>query len=197
VRLAAAVCAALVLGGCAARTPAPSAGASRGAIPSFTGVPVMVAPVQSSVGVPTASAEAELVFALKSRGAAVAWVMPAALRTQLQRNPMLDVPVEALPVSVFLHAQVNRVGDPLYGYLRRMAAISGAQLALIPVEVRVRAATEKTPGAIEVMAALIRVSDGRVAWFGVVEGAPGDPASPAALASAADALARILLSNTV
>ena len=89
-------------------------------------------------------------------------------------------------------AQVNRIGDPLYGYLRRLSAISNGTLALIPVEVRHRASTAERPGAVEVVAALVDVRSGRVPWFGVVQGAPGDGSSPGALASAADALARLL-----
>ena len=103
------------------------------------------------------------------------------------------MPLDDLPVGAFLQAQVNRVGDPLYGYLRRMAAISDAQLALIPVQVRQRSPTEGRPGAVEVVVAILSVVDGRVAWFGVVQGNAGDGSNPASLASAADALARTIL----
>ena len=185
-------CAALVLGGCFLRPSAPTAGDGRGYVPTLLGVKVMVLPVQTTIGI-VGDPEAELVFALAARGTGVTWIMPATLRTQLARNPSLNVPLDDLPVGAFLQAQVNRVGDPLYGYLRRMAAISDAQLALIPVQVRQRATTEGRPGAVEVVVAIVSVVDGRVAWFGVVQGNAGDGSNPASLASAADALARTLL----
>jgi hypothetical protein len=152
----------------------------------------MVLPVQSTVGV-TGNAEAELVDALGARGGGVRWLMPQQLRTMVARSPTLDVPIDALPVGIFLQAQVDRVGDPLYGQLRRLAALANGQLALIPVQVRHRPDAPERPGAIEVVATLIDTGNGRVFWFGVVEGVPGGGADPRALASAADALARTLL----
>ena len=185
-------CAAVALAGCLHAPGPPTAGAARGFVPDLRGTPVMVLPVQSRPGVP-GDPEAELVFALTQRGPGVRWLMPATLRAELARSPMLDVPLEQLPVDVFLRVQVNRIGDPLFGYLKRLSAISGGRLALIPVEVRHRAATKDRPGAIEVVATLIDVDGGRVTWFGVVQGTAGEASNPAALASAADALARVLL----
>jgi hypothetical protein len=161
-------------------------------VPSLQGIQVMVLPVQSTVGV-TGNAEAELVDALGARGEGVRWLMPAQLRAMVARSPSLDVSIDALPVGIFLQAQVDRIGDPLYGQLRRLAALANGQLALIPVQVRHRADAPERPGAIEVVAALIDTGSGRVYWFGVVEGVPGGGADPRALASAADALARRLL----
>jgi hypothetical protein len=152
----------------------------------------MVMPVQASRGV-AGDASAELVYALRARGQGVRWIMPDTLRAALARNPTLDVPLDALPVGVFLRAQVNRLGDPMFGYLRRLNALTGASVALIPVEVRYRPATAERPGAVELVAALVDAESGRVGWFGIVEGEPGEASSPRALASAADALARLLL----
>jgi hypothetical protein len=182
---------ALALGGCATGS-APDAGGSRGAIPDLVGVPVMIMPVQATRGV-AGNASAELVDALRARGRGVRWIIPDTLRAALARSPALDVPLDALPVGVFLRAEVNRLGDPMFGYLRRLNALTGATVALIPVEVRYRAATAERPGAVEFVAALVSAETGRVGWFGVVEGEPGEPSSPRALASAADALARRLI----
>ena len=193
-RLGVVGCAVLSLSACFLRPSPPTAGDGRGRVPSLLGVKVMVLPVQSKVGI-TGDAESELVYALNARGAGVDWIMPTTLRTQLARNPALNVPLEDLPVGAFLVTQVNRIGDPLYGYMRRMAAISGAQVALVPVEVRVRATTAKRPGAVEMVVALVNVVNGTVAWFGVVQGDAGDGSNPAALASAADVLARTLLAT--
>lgn len=181
-----------ILSACAAARPAPTPGRVRGRIPDLLGAAVMVLPVQATRGV-SGDATAEVVDALRGRGAGVRWLMPDTLRLALARNPSLDVPLDALPVGVFLRAEVNRLGDPMFGYLRRLAALTGARITLIPVEVRSRPATAEQPAADEVVAAIVDAESGRVAWFGVVEGAPGDGGSPRALASAADALARMLL----
>lgn len=187
----AAALAALALVGCGAGRP-PTAGSSRGALPDLDGASVMVMPVQATRGV-SGDATAEVVDALRGRGAGMRWLMPDTLRARLARSPTLDVPLDDLPVGVFLRVQVDRLGDPMFGYLRRLNALTGAPIALIPVEVRARPATADRPGAVEVAAALVSAESGRVAWFGVVEGEPGDGADARALASAADALARLLM----
>jgi hypothetical protein len=170
----------------------PTAGVSRGGVPNLRGAQVMVLPVQSTRGI-AGNVDAELADALASRGEGVRWLMPPALRAVLARSPATDVPLDALPVGFFLQAEVERIGDPLYGQLRRLAALADGRLALIPIEVRHRADAPDRPGAIEVVATLIDTSNGRVFWFGVVEGAPGAGSDPRALASAADALARRLV----
>jgi hypothetical protein len=180
----------LALGACAGAPPA--AGNSRGAVPDLVGASVMVFPVQAVRGL-SGDATAELVDALRARGQGVRWLMPDTLRARLARAPSLDVPLDALPVGVFLRAQVNRLGDPMFGYLRRLNALTGAPIALIPIEVRYRADTPDRPGAVELVAALVSAESGRVGWFGIVEGEAGAASSPRALASAADALARTLL----
>ena len=187
---AVAAAAVLVLWACASPSP-PAAGESRGAVPALGGVRVMVMPVQAMRGVP-GDATAELVYALQARGPAVRWVMPDTLRAQLARSPALDVPLDGLPVGMFLRVEVNRLGDPMFGYLRRLNALTGAPVALIPVEARYRATTADRPGAVELVAALVDAQSGRVGWFGVVEGEAGEAASPRSLASAADALARLV-----
>jgi hypothetical protein len=101
-----------VLSACAAQPSAPRAGSARGRIPDLIGVPVMVLPVQTTRRV-SGDASAELVYALRARGQGVRWLMPDTLRTALARSPSLDVPLDALPVGVFMRAQVNRLGDPI------------------------------------------------------------------------------------
>ncbi len=182
--------AALLLTACGART-APTPGGSRGAIPDLVGVQVMVFPVQLRQGV-AGDPTAELVDALGARGRGVRWLMPDSLRALLARSPSLDVPLDAMPVGVFLRTQVNRIGDPIFAYLRRLNALTGGKVALIPVEIRARAATAERPAVVELAVALVDAESGRVYWFGVVEGEPGDGGSPRALASTADALARRL-----
>lgn len=169
----------------------PRPGESQGAVPALEGHRVMVLPVQSTPGV-EGPADAELHFALQDRGPRIGWVFPAEMREVLVRSPGLDVHMDALPVGVFRQAEVERIGDPLYGELRRLAAVADADVALVPLEVRpaldsLGAVVED--GGLEVTATLINARNGRVLWFGVVAGEPGPAADPRTLASAMDALA--------
>jgi hypothetical protein len=175
-------------------------------IPDLSGVRVMVFPVQE--GTLPGDTEAELGFALESRAPAVTWISPDELRAAARGSPGYDVVVEGLPVGIFLQAEVRRVGDPLYGYLRRMGALVDADAALIPIRLQYRVPqledssgeprggvgeAEAAPqGRAEVTSVLISLVSGRVHWFGIVEGEPGEPTDPAVLASTLDALARRL-----
>lgn len=177
--------------GCASSQSALEAGGEYGGVPDLRGLSVMLLPAQGVRGVADdGSVDLEIAFALEGRSQQVEWVLPEEMRTVLARSPGVQVGIDALPVGAFLRAEVERVGDPLYGQLRRLSALTGAELALIPVEVRYRDATAERPGAVEIAATLLTTRTGRVYWFGVVEGAAGSPDDPAALASAADALAR-------
>ncbi|HEX9885552.1 MAG TPA: hypothetical protein VGA70_03650 [Longimicrobiales bacterium] len=170
---------------------APRAGDSTGAAPSLVGTRVLVFPFQGVAGIP-GQPDAELAFALQSRGQGVAWILPDQSREALRSSPGLQVNLTGLPVGVFMRAEVQRVGDPIYGTVRRLAALMDGHVALIPVQVRYRPEAEGVPGAAEVAAALLDVRSGQVLWFGIVEGAPGAADDPGVLASALDALARTL-----
>lgn len=175
--------------GCASVSP-PAAGESRGMVPDLTGQSVVVMPVQLRGGV-SGDLDAELAFALEGRAGAVDWKLPPELRRELQASPGLDAPLEGLPVGVFLETEVRRIGDPVYGVLRRLGGLTGADVALVPVAVVARGPVEDAPEQVEVSAALIDVRTGRVLWYGV-EAGPGRGDDPAALAGAMDALVRRL-----
>jgi hypothetical protein len=149
----------------------------------------MVLPIQiqtpASMGT---SPDEELAFALRTRGADVSWVFPPELDEILHRAPGVQARIRGLPVQAFLQAEVDRVGDPLFGNLVRMAALTGADVALIPVEL----AYGET-GSFVLKAALVTLRTGRVGWFGVLEGAQGTAEDPGALVSVAEALAMALL----
>lgn len=113
--------------------------------------------------------DAELSYWLKESAPQVKWVLPEDLDRALARNPALGIQARALEVSVFRRAQVKRIGDPLFGDLRRLAALFDTRLALLPVYSR---------GA-EVAVALIDTHFGDVAWFGIVAGADSTAASTA------------------
>jgi hypothetical protein len=150
----------------------------------------MLLPVQQVAGV-AGDPDAELAFALEARGPQIDWVLPATLDSALVRSPALQTRTHGLPVGIFGAGQVERVGDPLYGDLRRLGAIGNADVAFLPL----RATTEHVDGgsAIRFWAALIDVRTGNVLWFGVVQGASGVAGSERVLASAADKLARTVL----
>lgn len=177
---------------CARNTAPPQAGEPAVRPPSLASRRVMVLPVQESIGVP-GDLDAELTFALEARGDEVLWINPETLRRAVAMSPAIRVPLESLPVSMFMQSQVRRVGDPLYGMLRRVAALVDAEIAMIPVHVLARPTTPERAGAVEVRVALIHVVTGDVLWYGVEEGAPGDAPDPSALASAMEAMARRLV----
>lgn len=174
---------------CASNPAPPGPGEARGSVPDLRGHTVMVLPIQILTPVSTdPSPDEELAFALRTRGADVSWVFPPELDEILQRAPGVQARTRGLPVQVFLQAEVDRVGDPLFGTLVRMAALTGADVALIPVEL-----AYGESGTFLLRAALVTLRTGRVSWFGVLEGAQGPPEDPGALVSVAEALAMALL----
>ncbi|MHB1194959.1 MAG: hypothetical protein ACYC6F_18205 [Longimicrobiales bacterium] len=172
------------------RAPVPEPGASQGTPPDLRGSTVMVLPFQGATGV-TGDVDAELAFALRDRGPGVDWVLPTRLQQALDRSPGLNVRIHGLQVGVFSAAEVQRVGDPLFGDLLRLGSLVDAQTALLPV--RAWVAPEEGGSRVRISAALVQVRTGRVLWFGLVEGALAEGEDPAALASAVDALTQKLL----
>lgn len=188
------VVAAATLAGCGGKASPPEPGSPQGTPPDLRGSRVMVLPAQGVSGV-GGDVDAELAFALRDRGAGVTWIFPPRLQEALNRSPGLGGRIHGLPVGVFGAGEVRRVGDPLYGDLRRVAALVDAEVALVPVRAWSFApgGAEGGDGRVRVSAALIHVRTGRVLWFGVVEGEAGSGGDAAGLASAAEALARALL----
>jgi hypothetical protein len=167
----------------------PGPGEARGAIPDLRGYTVMVLPVQLKTMVPQGvMADSELAHALGARGEGVTFVFPPAIEEILQRSPGVQAQTTGLQVQVFMQAEVNRIGDPLFGQLLRMGGLTGADVALLPVEL-----SYGESGAYLIRTALIGVRTGRVSWYGVLEGRPGEPGDPATMASVAEALARVVL----
>ncbi len=150
----------------------------------------MLLPVQEAAGV-SGDIDPELAFALQARGPDVHWVLPASLDSALVRSPGLQTRTHGLPVSVFGAAPIERIGDPLYGDLRRLAAVANADVALLPI--RASMEQEGTGSAVRLWAALVEVRSGRVLWFGIIQGEPGAVGSERVIASAADKLARTVL----
>jgi len=184
---------ALLGSGCGARTSAPPSPETTTTLPpDMRGSRVMVLPIQSEAGV-GGDGDAELAFALGAIDSGIDWILPDALDEALQRSPGLGARSTGLQVGMFLRSEVERVGDPLYGDLRRLGALVDADIALLPVRVAPGAPGASGQAPLEAMVALVMVRTGRVIWFGVVAGDPGAHDDPAVLASTMDRLARRLL----
>jgi hypothetical protein len=175
---------------CAGKARPLGPGEARGAVPELRGQKVMVLPFQIRQGV-AGDPDAELAFALGSSAEGVEWILPEALREALRTSPALDAPLTGLPVEAFLRTEVERLGDPVFGILRRLGALTGADFALLPVAIATHPAAGSEPARVQASAALLSVRTGWVLWYGVVAG-PGTGSDPAALAAAMDALGRRL-----
>ncbi len=184
----------LLAGGvaCSARGPAPTeAGYERGGVPSFRGERVLLLPPQLQEGAHP-DLERELAWALETRGEATVWIGPDAIRRR-SRESALRIDPDALAIQRFLVAEVERVGDPLFGDLYRLAAVEQANFAVIPVAIRERDGEDEGQRVVEIAAAVIHPRSGRVRWYGIVEGTPGPPGDLGATISAVEALARRLV----
>ena len=193
--LSAALLAVVVVAGCGGGpAPVPQAGESRGFPPDLRGRSVMLLPVQQNLGI-AGDHSAELAFALTSRTEEVEWILEEDIQEILRRSPGIDADTRGLPVAVFRQAAVERIGDPLYGQIRRMAALVGADLVVLPVAVSYEANPE-IPGStprVRFMATVLDARTGRVQWFGIEEGGDHPRTDPRALASAAERLAQTIL----
>lgn len=187
---------ALLVAGCGGpgTAPAPQPGESTGFPPDLRGRRVMLLPIQRIAGV-GGDPSAELAFALTDRSEEIEWVLEAEVREVLERSPAIQADTRGLPVSIFLQAEVDRVGDPLYGQLRRMAGLVNADAIVLPVMASFEA-NPQIPGSaprVRLTAAILEPRAGRVMWFGVEEGEEHPRGDPRGLASAADRLARTIL----
>ena len=186
-----AILVALALSACGGSTPPPGPGTSMGTPPDLRGTRVMVLPVQQLLGV-SGDPDAELAFGLRAGTREVTWVLWYEVEEVLARSPGINARTRGLPVGQFLQAEVQRIGDPLFGELRRMAALVDADAVLLPVQAALAADVGEDPR-IRWSVALIEVRTGRVPWFGVVEGGAFPAGNPRGLASSVDRLARTLL----
>jgi len=182
---------ALVMASCGGNPPPPEPGTTRGAPPDLRGSRVIVLPVQQNSGVP-GDIDAEMAFGLQDRTREVTWVLEAEVQEILTRSPGISARTRGLPVGHFLLAEVQRVGDPLYGEFRRMAALVDAGAILLPVQASMSVDEGEDPR-VDLTVALIDPRTGRVVWFGIVEGGAFPVGDPRGIASAVDALARRLL----
>jgi len=138
-------------------------------------------------------ASSEIDFALRTRSSEVKWIFSDELESVLARAPGTDSSVTGLPVGFFPRASVRRIGDPLFGQLLRLGALTHSDIALIPVTVRAGAEGVGGTSVVEIVTTILNVRTGQVIWFGVVSGAPGSVADFGSVASAVVAPAETLL----
>ncbi|HSJ31145.1 MAG TPA: hypothetical protein VK933_06895 [Longimicrobiales bacterium] len=205
---AAAIVVVFMLAGCASSPAPPAADTAQQPFPDIGGQRVMMLPVQQVVPAisPPATAdttrpmlalsseslravEAELAYWLPEQAPRVRWVLPDAIERAVQGSAALDgITVRDLPVRDFQRSRLQSIGDPLYGDLRRVAVVTDARLALLPIGA-VWIPETTGAGRVHLAAALIDTMGGRVLWYGVAASSPGERDDPAVAASAARALA--------
>ena len=184
----------LLIAACGGGTsPPPQPGQTRGSAPDIRGRRVILLPFQQVMGV-AGDPDAELAYRLKEVGVGVDWIEEEEVTEVLQRTPGMEARTRGLPVGQFLLAEVRRIGDPLYGHLRRMAAVVDADAVLVPVAATFQtndAVVESEPR-VRLTLALIEPRTGQVVWFAVDEGGDFDRDDPRGLASAVENVARTL-----
>lgn len=189
----------LSCGGSARPKNAPPEPTTRPA-PVLVGYKVMVLPTQRGP-VPVADPQkqhfpvdagkldAEISYWLPQLARTVNWVLPATIQRAIDRSPTLGVDMHSLTVTSFQRAQVKRIGDPLFGELRRLAAVLDTRIAVVPVAAELIGPT-RADARVQVATAVIDTFDGTVLWFGVLEGDADAKGDDVVLASAAQAFAR-------
>jgi len=175
--------------------PAPAAGprpATSVAAMQLGGQKVLVLPLQtaSGVGAPRDAVTREILFALGERDAAAQWIDPERLRGVLRRSPGFAPDPDMLPSDAFRHHQERYVQEPLAGLLRRYSALMDVRLVLIPQSAHWLPAADSTgAGVVRLAATMVDTRSGNVVWWGEADGASAPQPGPAAVATAAAALA--------
>lgn len=196
-RPAAALLALAVALGCARRAAIPTPETPQPRAPDLTGRTVMVLPAQpvGTIASTTVQAfDAEAAYWLGDRGTRIHWRFPRQIEQSVATAGGLDIDPHNLAVGDFRGMRLRRIGDPLFGDLRRLGALVDARYALLPTSLAyVPPPTGQTQGRIEVAAALVDTMGGDVLWFGVVAGERGPEDDRVTAATAARALARALI----
>ena len=185
---------AVLLTACGKEEPPPSPDRPQPAVPNLAGLDVMVLPAQPAPGGVPAGFDAALSALLESEYSTVEWVMPAALERVVQRTPSLDINPSALPVSILRSPEAERVGDPLYGDLRRLGAIVDARYAVVVYQAGYVAAPDSVggQGRIEGAVAIIDTIGGRILWRGLFAGERGPAGDEVVLATAVQRLGTLI-----
>jgi len=176
-----------VLVGCGARSAVPpEPGYERGGIPDLAGARVMVLPVQLGGGA-FPELDTEIAYAFDRTGDQTTWLFAEELDQAISRNPGFDLAVRNLPVRALLAPEVERLGDPVFAQVYRLAALTSSGYALLPIEARETAGSAGV--FIELTATLVDTRSGFILWLGVVRGAEAPEGDVLLAATVAEALA--------
>jgi hypothetical protein len=160
--------------------------------PSVAGRPVGGA---ASASEATRRADAEIAFALAERGGTTIWIGPDSIAAATARQPGIGVQVYALSADPLRRARIgraDRIGDPLHGEIRRLAALHDARYVVFPVEL-VYDADREGRGRVGLWTVLLDARTGFILWAQTLYAEPGPPDAAAAFAAVAAALARRLV----
>ncbi len=144
---------------------------------------------------------AEIAFAVTGRRGTTRWILPEEMGAALERAPALDVRLYALSADPVRRANAGRlnrdkrVKDPLYGEVRKLAALLDARYAVFPVELSYEPARADAAGEgrAALWTVLLDARTGEVLWSGTVRGEPGPLGSGVTMARLAEAFARQLV----
>lgn len=155
---------------------------------------VMVLPAQPGAGGVPAGFDESLAAMLETHAPTVSWILPPELERSIARAPWLNIRPRALSVSLLRSEEAERIGDPLYGDLRRLGALVDARYAVIPWQVSYAPAPDSIGGhgRVEVAGAIIDTVGGRILWRGLVAGERGPAGDEVVLGTAVQAFARMV-----
>jgi hypothetical protein len=130
----------------------------------------------------------EIAFALRERGAARRWTLPADLARSARRNAAFapdPATVAAEPLRPRRGELAKRVPEPLISQLRSLIALRDeVRFALLPVEVRFEPADASAAGGRAVLRlVLVDVRAAEIMWVTDVQSEQTDALSPALAAS--------------
>lgn len=183
----------LLLAGCA-KEPPPSPDRPQPAVPNLAGLDVMVLPAQPGPGGVPAGFDAAFGAVLEADAPGVDWILPPQLDRAVGRAPWLNIDPRSLSVSILRAPEAERIGEPLYGDLRRLGSIVNARYTVIPYLVRYAPPPDSIGGhgRIEIAAAIVDTIGGRILWRGLVAGERGPVGDEVVLGTAVQALARMV-----
>lgn len=137
-------------------------------------------------------ADSEIAFALREQGGRAHWITPNEQVEALERRPSIQVDPYMLSADEARREgrRLKDIRDPLYGEIRLVAALFDTRLALWPMEVYQPRGVNGGGGRVAIRTFLLDTRSGDVLWYGEITSAgPHEPATPAALAAAAQAFA--------
>ena len=171
-----------LLAACAGAGPFEDTPAEPAPVPRLAGMSVMVLPVQEAAGLERTLAgdlDAEIEFWAADASEGLPWTFASGLEDLVRREPALELRARGLSTAALLDDGRDYIAEPLLGDLRRLGAVAGRRLALIPVRVLPPAGES---GGLRLDLALVNTVGGAVLWRGRIVGDAGAEPEAASLA---------------